>query len=382
MSLNLIQNLDIMILIMGKEKEKNMSQKICDYIATLNVKGRTGDMNPVVIWDNENVVLIDTGLPQQFDILKSELAEIGLTPGQITHILFTHHDIDHIGCAKEFQKESPKIETIAHEKEASYINGQKIPHKLAALEANVENLSAEERGFYEMLKQGFANRQIEITKTVKDGDLLPICGGIQVILTSGHTIGHVSYYLIESKVLIGGDAVNAANGELRAPNPMYSYDMKNAMGSLEKLLLFDIETIVAYHGGIVEGNIQGRIKMLIDAEKPKHQIYTMSFARVYPLLVSKAEKKGRTKAEVDEIIHWLTGYTQDDIMGLLEKQIDYETFFQEAPLLNPLRTGIKGVVCGVRVEDIKEPIMQEIRYMDKLIDELAKGKSMDKILRT
>lgn len=113
----------------------------------------------------------------------------------------------------------------------------------------------------------------------------------------------------------------------------------------------------------------------------KHNIYTMSVARVYPLYVAKAEKKGRTKAEVDEIISWLTGYSQKELEGQLDKQTDFETFFMEAPQMNPLRTLIKGVVCGVRVEDIKEPIMKEIRYLDKLIDELAKGKTMDKILR-
>ncbi len=113
----------------------------------------------------------------------------------------------------------------------------------------------------------------------------------------------------------------------------------------------------------------------------KHKIYTMSVARVYPLLVSKAEKKGRSKAEVDEIIHWLTGYSQEELEAHLEKETDYETFFAEAPKLNPSRNLIKGVVCGVRVEDIEEPIMQEIRYLDKLIDELAKGKAMEKILR-
>lgn len=113
----------------------------------------------------------------------------------------------------------------------------------------------------------------------------------------------------------------------------------------------------------------------------KHKIYTMSVAKVYPLLVNKAEKKGRSKAEVDEIIHWLTGYSQDELEAHLEKETEYETFFLEAPKLNPSRNLIKGVVCGVRVEDIEEPIMQEIRYLDKLIDELAKGKAMEKILR-
>lgn len=113
----------------------------------------------------------------------------------------------------------------------------------------------------------------------------------------------------------------------------------------------------------------------------KHRIYTMSFASVYPHYVAKAEKKGRTKTEVDEIIRWLTGYTQDDLEVILDNQTDFETLFAEAPQMNPSRALIKGVVCGVRVEDIQEPTMREIRYLDKLIDELAKGKAMEKILR-
>jgi len=107
----------------------------------------------------------------------------------------------------------------------------------------------------------------------------------------------------------------------------------------------------------------------------------MSFARVYPLYVAKAERKGRSKAEVDEIICWLTGYSQKELESQLEKETDFETFFAQAPRMNPARSSITGVICGIRVEDIKEPIMQEIRYLDKLIDELAKGKPMEKILR-
>lgn len=113
----------------------------------------------------------------------------------------------------------------------------------------------------------------------------------------------------------------------------------------------------------------------------KHRIYTMSFASIYPHYIAKAEKKGRTKTEVDEIIRWLTGYSQEAFEAQLEKQKDVETFIAEAPLLNPSRALIKGLICGVRVEDIQEPTMQEIRYLDKLIDELAKGKAMEKILR-
>ncbi len=113
----------------------------------------------------------------------------------------------------------------------------------------------------------------------------------------------------------------------------------------------------------------------------KHRIYTTSFASVYPHYVTKAEKKGRTKEEVDEIIRWLTGYSQKALEAELKKGTDFETFFAKAPEMNPSRTLIKGVICGVRIEEIEEPTMREIRYLDKLIDELAKGKTMEKILR-
>jgi len=113
----------------------------------------------------------------------------------------------------------------------------------------------------------------------------------------------------------------------------------------------------------------------------QHRIYTMSFASVYPLYIAKAERKGRTKAEVNTVICWLTGYSQKELETQIEKKIDFETFFAKAPLLNPSRALIKGIVCGVRVEDIEEPTMREIRYLDKLVDELAKGKAIEKILR-
>jgi hypothetical protein len=113
-----------------------------------------------------------------------------------------------------------------------------------------------------------------------------------------------------------------------------------------------------------------------------HRIYTTSFASVYPHYVTKAERKGRTREEVDEVICWLTGYDANELQSLTESETDFETFFADAPRLNPARRSITGVVCGVRVETIEAPLMQEIRYLDKLIDELAKGKALAKILRT
>lgn len=114
----------------------------------------------------------------------------------------------------------------------------------------------------------------------------------------------------------------------------------------------------------------------------KHRIYATSVASVYPHYVTKAERKGRTQSEVDEIFRWLTGYSQRELEAHLKARTDFETFFAQAPRLNPARSSIKGVICGVRIETIEDPLMREIRYLDKLIDELAKGKAMEKVLRT
>lgn len=118
-----------------------------------------------------------------------------------------------------------------------------------------------------------------------------------------------------------------------------------------------------------------------DPMDKKPRIYTMSFASVYPLYVQKAEKKGRTKAEVDEVIAWLTGYGGKQLQKVIDEKVDFETFFAKAPRMNPKAGLITGVVCGVRVEDIDDPLMQKIRWLDKLIDELARGKKMASILR-
>lgn len=114
---------------------------------------------------------------------------------------------------------------------------------------------------------------------------------------------------------------------------------------------------------------------------PKHRIFTTAFSKVYPLYVQKAERKNRTKEEVDQLICWLTGYSQAGLQQQIEQESDFETFFAQAPAIHPNSSLIKGVVCGVRVEEIDDPLMQKIRYLDKLIDELAKGKAMEKILR-
>ncbi len=117
------------------------------------------------------------------------------------------------------------------------------------------------------------------------------------------------------------------------------------------------------------------------SEATLKRVYAMIFAKVYPLYVAKAERKGRTKKEVDEIIRWLTGYTAATLTAQIKKEVNIETFFKKAPKLNPSRKLVTGMICGVRVEEITDPIMREVRYLDKLVDELAKGRPMEKILR-
>jgi hypothetical protein len=117
------------------------------------------------------------------------------------------------------------------------------------------------------------------------------------------------------------------------------------------------------------------------ATKPRHHVFAMKFARVYPMYVLKAESKGRTKEEVDQIICWLTGYSRAGLQQQIEREVDFETFYSHAPAFHPKSSLITGVVCGIRVEEIEDPLMQKLRYLDKLIDELAKGKAMEKILR-
>ena len=114
----------------------------------------------------------------------------------------------------------------------------------------------------------------------------------------------------------------------------------------------------------------------------EHRIFTTAFSKVYPMYVQKAERKGRTKAEVDQVVRWLTGYSQAGLDKQLKKEADFETFFADAPAMNPNTSLITGVVCGIRVEDVDDPLMQKIRYLDKLVDELAKGKAIEKILRS
>lgn len=229
-----------------------------------NIMGRMTNIYPVLIWDDKDMVLVDTGFPGQLERFREAVKKMGLPFERISKVLLTHQDIDHVGSLASIVKElDGKVEVIAHEIEKQYITGEKTPIKLAQLEENKDSLPDERKGFYEMLRAGFANSRTNVDRTVVDGDVLPYCGGIKVIYTPGHTPGHICFYHRDSKTLITGDEMNIHAGYLTGPNQLHTYDMDEAWKSLQKFAQYDIQNIVCYHSGLYNNNANEAIYELI-----------------------------------------------------------------------------------------------------------------------
>lgn len=244
--------------------------KIADGIEMLeiscNLMGRISKVYPVLIWDDKDMILIDTGFPGQLEKFKEAVKMLDLSFERISKILLTHQDIDHVGSLASIVKElNRKVEVISHETEKQYITGEKTPIKLAQLEENKDSLPNDKKGFYETLKAGFANSKTNVDRTVVDNDVLKFCGGIKVIHTPGHTPGHICLYHIPSKTLIAGDAINIQDGHLTGPSQIHTYDMDEAVNSLEKFTQYDIQNIVCYHGGLYNNNANEAIRKLISS---------------------------------------------------------------------------------------------------------------------
>lgn len=242
--------------------------KIADGIEMLeiscNLMGRISKVYPVLLWDDKDMILIDTGFPGQLEKFKEAVKMLDLSFEKINKILLTHQDIDHVGSLASIVKElNKKVEVISHETEKQYITGEKTPIKLAQLEENKDSLPDDKKGFYETLKTGFANSKTNVDKTVVDNDVLTFCGGIKVIHTPGHTPGHICLYHIPSKTLIAGDAMNIQDSNLTGPSEIHTYNMDEASISLEKFTQYDIQNIVCYHGGLYNNNANEAIRQLI-----------------------------------------------------------------------------------------------------------------------
>jgi glyoxylase-like metal-dependent hydrolase (beta-lactamase superfamily II) len=217
--------------------------------------GKVQTIHPVLIWDQDAVVLVDTGYPGQLPKFREAFVKAGLSFEQLTKVIITHQDLDHIGSLPSMLNESPEpVEVLAHEVERPFIQGEKRLLKLTpeAIEQAFKSVPKEvpnewRKAFRAVLENP---PKAAVNRTLSDGEELPFCGGIQIIHTPGHTPGHISLYHKQSKTLIAADAMIVVDGQLLTPESQYCSDMDAAIQSLKKFAEYDIETVICYHGGV------------------------------------------------------------------------------------------------------------------------------------
>ncbi len=230
------------------------------------VIGRQDFIYPCLFYDEKELILVDTGFPGLLKEFKDAIATSGHSLGQLTKIILTHHDIDHVGCLKGILQEiTQKPVVLAHPDEKPYIEGSKMPVKLAGLEANLDNLPEQMKSLYNSMKSFYDNNRIQVDELLSDGQELPYCGGIVVIAAPGHTPGHTCLYHKPSKTLIAGDALSIEEGSLIASPARINYNQEQAKESLKKFTQYDIERVICYHGGLYEGNVNQQLLELAKA---------------------------------------------------------------------------------------------------------------------
>ncbi|MCL1857743.1 MAG: MBL fold metallo-hydrolase [Oscillospiraceae bacterium] len=226
--------------------------KITDNIAMLEIAGNGGVIYPTLIWGDGHLILADAGFPGQTELIKQAIADAGFNARDLTEIIITHQDMDHVGCVPDLLKLAPKIKILTHIDEAPYIDGRKTPIKLAAMIDNYDNLPDDRKAWCDKMIAALPNWRIITNQELTDGEILPYCGGIEIVHTPGHTPGHICLYFRESKIIVGGDALNITNGQMSGPNPQHTYDMLLGLKSLEKAKKFDISGLISYHCGFLK----------------------------------------------------------------------------------------------------------------------------------
>ena len=229
--------------------------KIADNAAMLpltrSVPGREMTLYLTLTWDDNNLVLIDAGVPEQAQAIAQAIAEAGFDVQNLTHIIITHQDMDHIGSVPDLLKMAPGVKLLAHCDEAPYMDGRKVPARLADFLEKYETFPPETQAQIDDYKKE-VNRgkfRLKIDQELTDKEVLPICGGIEVVHTPGHMPGHIALYLRASRIMVCGDAANIADGAIAGPNPIHTADMDLGMQSLEKIKQYPMTGLVAYHGG-------------------------------------------------------------------------------------------------------------------------------------
>ncbi|SEN67744.1 MBL fold metallo-hydrolase [Lihuaxuella thermophila] len=237
-----------------------------------NIMGKLDYIHPVFIWDENEAILVDTGFPGQLAKFREAVGKAGIDFDQLSKIVITHQDLDHIGSLPDLVSELPhQVEVLSHPLEQPYIQGEQRLLKLSpeavtqAIESLPEDVPEEWRKAFQAVLENPPHAKVD--QTVTDGDELPYCGGIIIIHTPGHTPGHINLYHKQSKTLIAGDALAVEEGRLVGPDPRYTLDMNLAVKSLKKLTRYDIETVICYHGGLYQKNTNRRIEELSEGYK-------------------------------------------------------------------------------------------------------------------
>lgn len=235
--------------------------KIDEGLYVLELGPEERRMYLTMISDHENVILIDAGLPSQLEEIRKEMIKIDVEFEKINKIIITHHDFDHIGSLSSVIKSSHnKIEVLAHLDEKSYIEGDKMPIKFTP--ERLSSIPEDRRN--KMIEQIRTLEKSKVDRTIEDEEELNYCGGIKIIHTPGHTLGHICLYLEKYKTLVSGDALNVVNGQLVGPKLEYTFNMEQAIESLKKLTKYNIEKVICYHGGIFTNNPNERIEEIIN----------------------------------------------------------------------------------------------------------------------
>jgi glyoxylase-like metal-dependent hydrolase (beta-lactamase superfamily II) len=243
--------------------------KVADGVEMLkiqaNAMGRQSTIFPTLIWDTETAVLVDAGYPGLQDQFRAAIEQAGVPFNRVDRVIITHHDIDHIGGLPGLLKELPQgVAVLAHKDEKAYIEGQKRPLKLAQMEDNLDSLPGERKAFYVKFKSAFENSRVPVNQTLADSEVLPYCGGIEIIFTPGHTLGHISLYHRSSRTLISGDALRIEDGILVQTPAHINYDTQLYKNSLKKMAGYDIRSVICYHGGLYQGDVTERITELAE----------------------------------------------------------------------------------------------------------------------
>ena len=226
--------------------------KITTNIEMLEVNSMGNKVNIPLAWDKNNLVLMDTGFPGQTEAIVQAITNTGHSAENITHIILTHQDFDHIGCVRDLLKLCPKAQVMAHSEEAPYISGKKAYYKVMVALGQYESLTEEKKVWCGERLQSYPSLTIPVTHKLKEGDVLPICGGIEVIHTPGHTSGHICLFFKESRILVSGDALSFKDGQIAGPSPQNTADVELSLRSLEKIKKIPFNTILSFHGGYLK----------------------------------------------------------------------------------------------------------------------------------